>query len=296
MVKIHIVDAFTQVVGAGNRAGVVLDAGSLSSSKMQEIAVFAGYSETAFVFPAQGDDHDVHVRYFTPKSEVPICGHATVATHFLRAQILMEHNYQVNAKTGAGILPVSVSDSGKDALVTMTQGAVEYGSTLDTKQQNDLVQGLGITKDELIGDLPVQIVSTGHSKVMIPLMSRSAIDSLEPNPEKLSKLSAEIGCNGFFPFTIDKKSTIIETYGRMFAPEIGILEDPVTGNANGPAGAYLYKYGVLPNEPELTYAGHQGHKMGKPGTTFVTVKNTHEGLIVKVSGQAVLAGERFFSD
>lgn len=294
MVKIHIVDAFTQTIGTGNRAGVVLDAEGLSDTEMQGIAAFAGYSETAFVLPPKGTDHDIHIRYFTPKLEVPICGHATVATHFLRAQLLGASQYLVNAKTGAGILPVSVSGNGRDARVTMTQGPVDYGAILNDEEQSQLLQGLGIAKSELLGELPIQIISTGHSKVMIPLKSRSVLDSLEPDPEKLFALSQRIECKGYFTFTISKTSTSIETFGRMFAPAIGIFEDPVTGNANGPAGAYLFKYGLLAAEPEQTYAGHQGHKMGKPGTVFVTVNSKSENLTVKVSGHAVLAGERFF--
>ena len=82
MITVHIVDAFTDKVDTGNRAGVVLEADALSETEMQKIAKFAGYSETAFVLSSDAQDHDVHVRYFTPSSEVPICGHATIATHW----------------------------------------------------------------------------------------------------------------------------------------------------------------------------------------------------------------------
>lgn len=291
MTKIYIVDAFTRTVGTGNRAGVVLDAEGLCEQKMQEIAAFAGYSETAFVFPSKGEDYDIHVRYFTPEFEVPICGHATIATHFLRAQFFGTEDYQVKAKTGAGILPVQVSGSEENRLVTMTQGLVEYGAVLNIEENNRLLRGLGIEQADLIDGLPVQIVSTGHSKVMVPLKSRRVLDAIKPDAELLSLLSRKIECNGFFPFTIDNKSKSLQTFGRMFAPAIGILEDPVTGNANGPAGAYLYKYGLVTVAPEITYAGHQGFTLRKPGTVFVTLKKKNDILTVEVAGNAVLAGE-----
>ncbi|WP_260018028.1 PhzF family phenazine biosynthesis isomerase [Leisingera sp. S132] len=83
----------------------MLEAAGLSSSEMQAIAGFAGLSETAFVLPAPGQDHDLQVRYFTPSAEVPICGHATVAAHFLRARMLGQPDYRVRVLTGAGVLP-----------------------------------------------------------------------------------------------------------------------------------------------------------------------------------------------
>ncbi|EOG8161601.1 PhzF family phenazine biosynthesis isomerase, partial [Acinetobacter baumannii] len=79
MTTIYVVDAFTTKPNTGNRAGVVLDADHLTTQEMQDIAAFAGYSETAFVLSPKDQSHDIHVRYFTPTHEVPICGHATIA-------------------------------------------------------------------------------------------------------------------------------------------------------------------------------------------------------------------------
>ncbi|MVO15283.1 PhzF family phenazine biosynthesis isomerase [Parasedimentitalea huanghaiensis] len=291
MVTIHIVDAFTDTPETGNRAGVVLDAGGLNATEMQDIAAFAGFSETAFVLPAQGPDHDLQVRYFTPQIEVPICGHATIATHFLRASVSGDASYPLNVLTGAGILPVEVSKDDEELRVSMTQGAVEYGQFLNTEELDLLAAALGLEQSDFADGLPAQIVSTGHSKVIIPIQSRDVLDGLEPDAEKLTLLSNKIGCNGFFPVVLDKSGGALETYGRMFAPAIGIAEDPVTGNANGPTGAYLVKHGVIKLTGSFSYQGHQGHKMGKRGTVFVTLSLDGENLKVQVAGQAVRAGE-----
>ncbi len=100
MTTIYVVDAFTTKPNTGNRAGVVLDADHLTAQEMQDIAAFAGYSETAFVLSPKDQSHDIHVRYFTTTHEVPICGHATIATHFLRATTGHQSDYPLIAKTG----------------------------------------------------------------------------------------------------------------------------------------------------------------------------------------------------
>ncbi|MEW2911604.1 PhzF family phenazine biosynthesis isomerase [Leisingera sp. JC11] len=295
MTMIHVVDAFTRTPGQGNRAGVVLEAEGLSSGDMQAIAAFAGFSETAFVLPAQAADHDLQVRYFTPSAEVPICGHATVATHFLRAQMLGQADYRVRALTGAGVLPVRTCGSGAEARVEMTQGEVAHGHVLDAEERAELLAALEISEADLAEGLPVQVVSTGHSKVMVPLRSRETVDGLQPSLPRLAALSKRIGCNGYFPFAAEPADGGLETHGRMFAPAIGIAEDPVTGNANGPAGAYLLAQGLLPDVPLQTYAGHQGRALGGPGTVFVTLDQTGSGLTVRISGHAVEAGTLTFT-
>lgn len=291
MVTIYVVDAFTTEPNTGNRAGVVLDTDQLTTEEMQRIAAFAGYSETAFVLSPQDQSHDVHVRYFTPTNEVPICGHATIATHFLRASTGHLSDYPLIAKTGAGNLPVSISGSPTEILVKMTQGCVEFLPPFTQQQRNELANALGISASDF-AELPIQIVSTGHSKVMVPMLSRKKLDELTPDNELLKAISADIGCNGFFPFVLEGSKQKPITYGRMFAPAIGINEDPVTGNANGPAGAYLVQHGLIECNSKARYWGYQGLAIGKPGRVLVTVEKTDTQLHVNVAGQAVLVGTR----
>ncbi len=267
MTTIYVVDAFTTKPNTGNRAGVVLDADHLITQEMQDIAAFAGYSETAFVLSPKDQSHDIHVRYFTPTHEVPLCGHATIATHFLRATIGHQSDYPLIAKTGAGHLPVSIFGSPEALLVKMTQGRVEFLSPFNESQRTELASALGVSMNDF-ADLPIQVVTTGHSKVMVPMLSRGTLDGLTPNNEKLKAISAEIGCNGFFPFVLEGSKQEPITYGRMFAPAIGINEDPVTGNANGPAGAYLVHHDLIKCDQKVTYWGYQGFAIEKPGASF----------------------------
>src|SRR5687768_7858805 len=104
---VYQVDAFTAVRFAGNPAGVVPDASGLSEVEMLAIARELNNSETAFILPADRDDHDVRVRFFTPTTEVPICGHATIAAHWIRAHLGVTEGI-TRQLTGAGILPVQI--------------------------------------------------------------------------------------------------------------------------------------------------------------------------------------------
>ena len=137
--------------------------------------------------------------------------------------------------------------------------------------------------------MPIQVVSTGHSKVMVPLQTREQIDALRPHQADLTAISAEIGCNGFYAFCLNNSEAEHLAYGRMFAPAIGIPEDPVTGNANGPLGAYLVKHGFAQsgNEP-FQFSALQGVAMGRPGTMVVSVdRNDCNPLSVTISGTVV---------
>ncbi len=290
-IEVHMVDAFTKTVNKGNRAGVVFDADGLTSEEMQRIASFANVSETAFVVGSKDKaSHDVEVRYFTPTSEVPICGHATIATHFLRAKKYDLGERRVLAKTGIGVLPVDIVRQNGETKVIMTQGTPEMGAVLSQPQKERLLKALGITEDDLAENLPVQVSSTGHSKVMIPLRDQETVHKISPDQEALKQLSHEIDSDGFYIFSIERHEHPYKTHGRMFAPAIGIAEDPVTGNANGPAGLYLAHHGLLDFDESLSYQAIQGEAMGKPGVVEVMLKKDKGAVsLVQVAGTAVEA-------
>lgn len=290
-IEIYFVDAFTKTIGQGNRAGVVFDADNLSESQMQAIAAFANVSETAFILSSTDtQSHDIHVRYFTPTKEVPICGHATIATHYLRAQKLGITNTTVKAKTGAGVLPVTIQTQENDITVAMTQGTPQLGHIFTPQQTDTLLAALGISTDNLFPNLPIQIASTGHSKVMIPIKDNAVLHAITPNLKTLSAISAEVGSNGFFVFTIAPDDAPYKTHGRMFAPAIGINEDPVTGNANGPAAYYLYHYGILKKQPHMSYHAIQGEKINKTGVLEVQLTQKNDTLPqIKILGTAILS-------
>jgi PhzF family phenazine biosynthesis protein len=172
----------------------------------------------------------------------------------------------------------------------MTQGKIEFGDIITGDNKSILLSAIGITQTDLLENCPIQIVSTGHSKVMIGVRNAEVLNSLNPDMTSLSNLSEVIHCNGYFVFTFDTGSTELLTNGRMFAPAIGIYEDPVTGNANGPLGAYLVHHRLVKHDGALfSFYAKQGEAIGRKGTVEVNEEiDNNEPVKVKVAGRAVV--------
>lgn len=290
ILKIYQVDSFTTEKFKGNPAGVVLNADGLTDQEMLGIAREMNNSETAFIFKPDGDDHEIRIRYFTPTTEVPVCGHATVAAHYVRAVEQKLNSSAVMHKIGIGTLPVEIIKENNDYSIMMTQGKIEFYPPLARQERDNIVDALGLKEEELDPQCPIQIVSTGHSKVMMGIKTRSRLNALSPNFLALTQISKGINCNGYFVFTMDSEQKDILTHGRMFAPAIGINEDPVTGNANGPLGAYLIKHGLVKhNNSSFSFTGEQGYAIGRSGLINVSVRlNNGKPEQVKIGGRAVI--------
>jgi PhzF family phenazine biosynthesis protein len=144
--------------------------------------------------------------------------------------------------TGAGVQRIDVEPvPGGDFRIWIQQQPPTFGPILSEPDRRTLVAALGIGESDL-GQGPIEVASTGHSKVMVPICDRTKLDCVRPDLQALSALSRKIGCNGYHLFTLRDPDPGILAHGRMFAPAIGIAEDPVTGNANGPLGAYLIRH------------------------------------------------------
>lgn len=289
--NLYQIDSFTKEKLTGNPAGVITNADGLTSNEMQKIARELNNSETAFILSSDNSMYDVHVRFFTPTNEVPICGHATIAAHYARAIENKLESCRVYQKTGAGILPVDIIKEQSDYRIIMTQGKIEFGDIIDGIHKDSLVSYLNISDNDLLENYPIQIVSTGHSKVMLGIKSIECLNTLQPNFNGLANLSSIIGCNGYYVFTVDFEDSNTLVHGRMLAPAIGINEDPVTGNANGPLGAYLVHHQLVNHNNSLfKFTAKQGEAIKRPGTIEVEVKiENNEPEEVKVSGNAVIA-------
>jgi PhzF family phenazine biosynthesis protein len=175
----------------------------------------------------------------------------------------------------------------------MTQGAIEFSDPIPKPQRTDILSALGLDASDLDERCPIQIVSTGHSKVLIGIRKAATLNSLKPNLARLVEMSDVIKCNGYFVFSLDLDSQDILAHGRMFAPAIGIPEDPVTGNANGPLGAYLVQHGLASRGGGVfSFKTQQGEAMGRPGIIEVTVElEGGRPRTVRIGGHAVVAFE-----
>ncbi|EHL5011099.1 PhzF family phenazine biosynthesis isomerase [Campylobacter lari] len=284
---VYQIDAFTKEKFHANPAGVVVNADGLSDDLMQKIARELNNSETAFVFKNSSNNYSHEVRFFTPSAEVPVCSHATIATHYALA---LEKNIKQNTifeqKCKAGIFEVEVKVKNNDYFVTMAYDEIEFLNKLNQKEIEILTKALGLKEEELIKELPIQVVSTGHSKVLVAIKDYQTLDALKPNMQELAKLSECIDCNGYFVFTFDTKEKNILTQGRMFAPAIGINEDPVTGNAHAPLAPFLHKYKFSNIKDTFSFYAKQGKTIGREGKVFVEFFLRENK--VKITGEAVV--------
>lgn len=289
--RVYQIDAFTQNRFEGNPAGVVSNADGLDESQLQAIARELNNSETAFILSPTESDHEVWIRFFTPITEVPTCGHATISAHFVRAIENKLPSCTVQQRIGIGVLPVDVIKEKSDYRIVMTQGKFEIFPQITGNNREDILSALKLTESDLDDRCPIQIASTGHSKVMVGINSREKLNSLIPDHPRLASISKTIGSNGYFVFTFDSDDKDILTHGRMFAPAIGIAEDPVTGNANGPLGGYLVYHNILKSSAgSVTFRGKQGEAMGRPGIVTVTVEvKDRKPFKVQVGGHAIIA-------
>ncbi len=285
--QVSIVDAFTRTPGAGNRAGVVLDAAGLDIGAMQRIAAAVAASETAFVLSRPGEAA-VRLRYFTPKNEIEFCGHATVASfHLLSERGLLQRSGQFRLDCPAGTYDVELEpvDARHSRVWIVTPQYPWRESPLPIEAVMPL---LGGTVEMVDRSLPV--LANGH-KLFVPLRRRDDVWALAPRNEALVAAGQPHGIQGVFIFTRETKDASSVTHARFFAPGFGVAEDPVTGSAHGPLAAYLVNQGVL----QLPEAGglvrvraEQGDAMGKPGRVELEVKGRPGALErARIGGAAV---------
>ena len=292
---IYQIDAFTKEKFKGNPAGVVVNADGLSEKEMLTIARELNNSETAFLFRPDDNTCDGIIRYFTPTVEVPTCGHATIAAMYAKAIEEDIGSCVLQFKTKIGVLPFEIDSSGDTLKIWMTQGNIEIEPPLSEGIQSNLLEYLGIAPEDRDKRCPVQIASTGHSKVMIGIASREKLNKLDPDLYQLKELSKIINCKGYFVFTINSTDPEVFSYGRMFAPALGINEDPVTGNANGPLGAYLVHNKVVDVALDtFSFKGAQGEAIGRDGVVEVIVSiQNKKPRLVKIGGEAITIFKTF---
>ncbi len=288
-----LVDAFTDEPLSGNAAGVVPEADDLTSDQMQAIARELSVSETAFFVESEAADR--RVRYFTPTTEVDLCGHATIASHAHLSETGAIEPGTHTLETNVGVLDIDVE---ADGTVWMTQDDPEI-DTVEIEYDR-LGDALGIDPAALrdVGeDLPLAVSSTGFPVLVVPVNFLSHVGGAAPDMDAVVEIGEEVEAMGIYIFTFDAIDATSTLHGRMFAPAVGIPEDPVTGTASGAVGEYLKAFGAFEDESrgeneQDSKSGEfpeelrleQGHFVDRPGYVRVRVDEK-----VRVGGRATKA-------
>lgn len=289
-------DVFTAEKFGGNQLAVFVDARGLSTGQMQAAAREMNFSESTFILPAERPDTDIRMRIFTPGREMPMAGHPTVGSTFALALagIIPAGRRRWVFGLNIGPTPVDIDwDGERPAFAWMTQQRPVYGPTVGDVDAAARAIGLKVDAIRATG-LPVQEVSCGVPFVFFPVATRADVDAAAPDLSAFNRLCEAAGADNhaMFVFSPERGPDDATVYSRMFAPGLGVFEDPATGAASGPLGCYLVRHGVVPPGQADRMLSLQGVKMGRPSRVHVAI-GLDAGAItrVQVGGEAVLVGE-----
>ncbi len=294
------VDVFTDRPFGGNPLAVFPEAEGLTTEEMQCLAQEMNLSETTFVLPSQAPGASFKVRIFTPAKELPFAGHPVVGTHWVLAHLgrvaLHEPVTQMRLELGVGVLPANLYVSnGRVERVVMTQTRPVFGAILD--DTTELTAGLGLPPEAIAeAALPIQVVSTGLPQMMVPVRSLSALRALDAkqlNVAALNRVCRALGAECTTVFTLETERPEVTVHVRVFAPMVGVPEDPATGSANGALGAYLLHHQAVPiTEPTTRILSEQGTELSRPSTLHVEVDSVDGDIrVVRVGGRVVPVAE-----
>ncbi len=287
--KFSIVDAFTDRLFGGNPAGIVMfpDGADFPSDEiMIKTAAELRYSETAFI--KKLGNETFNIRYFTPVSEVDLCGHATIASfHALLNQGMIKPGKYINI-TLAGELEIMADND----LILMDMAYPKIFDTIFSEEDiNELysVMGLdsraqGICSRYSDIELIPKKVSTGLIDIMLPVKNENELEKINPDLESLTALSEKHKVVGVHAFTVNSGDGKI--HSRNFAPLYGIDEEAATGTSNGALTYYLYDYGIIRLDSLNNIV--QGEKLERPSkiVTQLILENGNEK--IRVGGSAVI--------
>jgi len=297
--KFYQADVFTAQPFGGNPVAVFPEAQGLTDDQLQQIAREMNLSETVFVFPPSDPAAVVRLRIFTPTQEIPFAGHPVVGTMHVLAQLGMiatsEPITRVVQECNIGCFPVDLlTRNGQVMRVVMTQPAPQFLERVDdTEDLYKVAAALGIPKHTITDTKwSLEVVSTGLPVLIVPVRTLTAVRSINPDPSAIVDLCGRFGANGIMAFSTMTVEPFSNVHARMFAPAIGIPEDPATGSASGALGAYLVQNKIVSFGPMTEIVIEQGYEVERPSRILVQVESNGEAIeTVKVGGQCVMVVE-----
>jgi trans-2,3-dihydro-3-hydroxyanthranilate isomerase len=278
---------------------VLPDASGLTDEELQKIAREMNLSETVFVFPPTDPKAAAKVRIFTPKQEIPFAGHPILGTFFILGKLkqiaLAEPIAQLFYECNIGVFPIELRvHKGEILRIVMTQPKPEFLGRVDSPDDvAAIAKALGMDKRAIAdAKFPIEVVSTGLPVIIVPVRTLTAVRSIVPDHTALTDFCARHGANGVMVFTTVTVDEFSSVHTRMFAPPIGILEDPATGSASGALGAYLVQNGVVEVAITTEIIAEQGYEMDRPSRILIQVESDDDMIQeVKVGGEVVMVIE-----
>jgi len=271
MLPFEVVDVFAERAFSGNPLAVVYEADGLATAQLQAIAREFNLSETVFPLPATSPGADYRARIFTPATELPFAGHPSVGVAWSLARSGTLSRGEAVQECGAGLLPVRV-DADR---AWVTGGSPSVGAALDSAA---LAGALGLAADDAEQALPAGVAAAGLDYAILPVragaVARARVPATLAEPGKL------------LVFAVSPDGA--EVHARVFAPSVGVPEDPATGSAAVALGVFLVDRGVLAGEGRSAFTIRQGAEIGRPSVLCVEVRSAGGAAErVSVGGQVV---------
>lgn len=286
-------DVFTETRFGGNPLAIVFDADALSDSQMQTVAREFNLSETIFVRRPQNPQHEAAVRIFTPTKELPFAGHPTIG-----CAIALAERRHARAEPSDKILVLEEKIGAVRCVVSLESGQPAFAEFSVPKLSEpagpdpsiaSAAKALGLNEADIgFGAYVPAVFSAGVPFAMIPVASTEALVRAKPT---VASLSASLGATEVFVFTRAEREAPYSFNARMFAPEIGIVEDPATGSAAAAFAGVLARFEDLPDGWH-TLPILQGVEMGRPSLIGLEVEIMGTKLAgARVAGKAVKVSE-----
>ncbi|MEL4896572.1 PhzF family phenazine biosynthesis protein [Crocosphaera sp. Alani8] len=289
----YTVDVFTDAIFGGNQLAVFPNAEGLSSEIMQKIAAEFNFSETVFILPPTVNNATKKLRIFTPTQELPFAGHPTLGTAYILGftdnTINKNDDYKIVFEEEVGLVLVKVKFKNKQPIYTELTSPQLPEFSNQTPSVEELASILTLDTEDLKQDKYYpQAVSCGIPFLFIPLHNRDALKRIKLNSDRWQQILANSWASSLYVFCFDPEKEGSNIRARMFAPGLGVIEDPATGSAATAFGGYL---GIRETEEKgiFHWRIEQGFEMGRP--SFLEVKTEKSGGNINniwVGGSSVL--------
>ncbi len=278
------VDVFTRTPLRGNPCAIVFDADDLDADEMLAVAREMNLSETVFL--KRSASSDFRAIYYTPREEIPLAGHPTIAT----AHALLDTKRiaparlpcSISLELTAGRVRVDIERDGDGTRIVMYQLEPRFLRTYDASV---VMPVFGLEPADLRPGAPIETVSTGTPMLMVPVRDLSCLRRAELRVAPYLELKER---GDFFSphlFSMPGMTPGADTFARHFGVPPDTYEDPFTGSASGCMAAYLWRHGMI-DGPAIV--AEQGHLMGRPGRARLEVVGPRHAIeTVKLIGTAV---------
>jgi trans-2,3-dihydro-3-hydroxyanthranilate isomerase len=291
-----LLDVFTDTPLTGNPLAVVLDSDGLNDARMLQIAREFNLSETVFVLPATNPVHSAKLRIFTPAQELPFAGHPTVGSAVLLARQSMGDvdQFEKVMVLEEGVGPVRCGVWGRGR----TQGHAIFDlprlpEEMAAPQDRGAIAGaLGLVANEIgFENHRLSAWSAGMPVAFVPVRNLAAMSKVVPQAALWSSAFGPPVPDVAFLYTRETSGLGRQFHARMFAPGLGLTEDPATGAAAAAFAGVVQTFDTPPSGSRRIII-EQGFEMGRP--SLITLETDSEGgklVAARVGGDAVIVAE-----